>query len=209
MAMAELPRKEREKLQHKKEILTIALKLFSDRGFHNVSMQEIAEESEFSVGTLYNFFESKESLFAALMRSCANRVSDILMPILEEKTDERLKISNYIKAHKQIIEDHAPSIRLYLSQDVPSVLTVRPNVEPETDVVRDAIHQKLSDVFTLGIEKGIFRHVDPWIATLSLSATLESFVFAVIKSPGQISVEDGISRIEEVFFNGSLRNSGT
>ena len=71
MAMAELPRKEREKLQHKEEILTVALKLFSDRGFHNVSMQEIAEESEFSVGTLYKFFESKESLFAALMKSCA------------------------------------------------------------------------------------------------------------------------------------------
>jgi hypothetical protein len=143
------------------------------------------------------------------MKSCANMVSDILMPILEEKTDERLKISNYIKAHKQIIEDHAPSIRLYLSQNVPSALTVRPNVEPETDVVRDAIHQKLSDVFTLGMRKGIFRDIEPWIATLSLSAMLESFVFAVIKSSEQISIEDGISKIEEIFFKGSLRHSGT
>ena len=209
MANNQLSRKEREHLRHKEEILEVALRLFSDRGFHNVSMQEIAEQSEFSVGTLYKFFESKESLFAALMKSCANRVSDILMPILEEKTDERQKISNYIKAHKQIIEDHAPPIRLYLSQNVPSALTVRTNVEPETDVVRDAIHQKLSDVFESGMRKGFFRDIDPWIATLSLSAMLESFVFVMIKTPEQISIEDGISGIEEIFFNGSLRHSGT
>ena len=209
MAETKLSRKQREHLEHKQEILETALKLFSERGFHNVSMQEIAEESEFSVGTLYNFFESKESLFRALMKSCAHRISDILMPILEAQADEREKVSNYVKAHKQIIEDHAPTIRLYLSQDIPSVLTVRPDVEPETDAVRDEIHQKLSKIFKSGIRKGIFRDINPWIATLSLSAILESFVFAVIKSPGQISVEDGLSRIEEMFFKGSLRHPGT
>lgn len=209
MAETKLSRKQREHLEHKQEILETALKLFSERGFHNVSVQEIAEESEFSVGTLYNFFESKESLFGALMKSCAHRVSEILMPILEAQADEREKVSNYVKAHKQIIEDHAPTIRLYLSQDIPSVLTVRPDVEPETDAVRDAIHQKLSKIIKSGIREGIFRDINPWIATLSLSAILESFVFAVIKSPGQISVEDGLSRIEEMFFKGSLRHPGT
>ena len=209
MAKAGLSRKERERLRHKEEILAVALKLFSEKGFHNVSMQEIAEESEFAVGTLYKFFEGKESLFAALMGSCARRISGILMPILEEEVDERQRISNYIKAHEQIIADHVPSIRLYLSQNVPSALTVRPDVEPDTDAVRDVIHQKLSVIFKSGVRKGIFKDIDPWIAALLLPAMLESFVFAVIKSPEQISVEDGLSRVEEIFFKGSLRHPGT
>lgn len=209
MAKTGLPRKEREKLRHREEILAVALRLFSDRGFHNVSMQEIAEESEFAVGTLYNFFEGKESLFAALMGSCARRISDILMPILEEKVDERQRISKYIKAHEQIITDHVPSVRLYLSQNLSSALTVRPDVEPETDAAREAIHQKLSDIFKSGMRKGIFKDTDPWIATLSLSAMLESFVFLAIKNPSRISIEDGISRIEEIFFNGSLKHPST
>ena len=209
MATASLSRKEREKLRHREEILAVALKLFSEKGFHDVSMQEIAEESEFAVGTLYKFFEGKESLFAALMGSCARRISDILMPILEEEVDERQRISNYIKAHEQIIADHVPSVRLYLSQNLSSALTVRPDVEPETDAVREAIHQKLSDIFKSGMRKGIFKDADPWIATLSLSAMLESFVFLAIKNPGRISIEDGISRIEEIFFNGSLKHPST
>jgi AcrR family transcriptional regulator len=196
MAETKLSRKQREHLEHKQEILETALKLFSELGFHNVSMQEIAEESEFSVGTLYKFFESKESLFSALIRSCGHRVSDILVPILDGKTDEKQKIVNYIEAYKQIIQDHAPSIKLYLSQNFPSALTLRADVEPETDAIREVFQEKLSDIFKSGMRKGIFKGLDPWITTLSLSAILESFVFSVIKSPGQISGEDGISRIK-------------
>ena len=207
MAEKQLSRKERERLRHRQEILETALKLFSEQGFHNVSMQEIAEKSEFSVGTLYKFFESKESLFRALIKSCAYRISDILVPILDEKTDEKQKIVNYIEAYKQIIQDHAPSIRLYLSQTLPSALTLRVNVEPETYAIREVFQEKLSDIFKSGMRKGIFKDIEPWIATLSLSMTLELFVFAVIKRPGQISIEDGISRIKELFFTGIVKSS--
>jgi AcrR family transcriptional regulator len=189
MAETKLSRKQREHLEHKQEILETALKLL-----------------EFSVGTLYNFFESKESLFSALIRSCAHRISDILVPILDEKTDEKQKIVNYIEAYKQIIQDHAPSIKLYLSQNFPSALTLRADVEPETDAIREVFQEKLSDIFKSGMRKGIFKGLDPWITTLSLSTILESFVFSVIKSPGQISVEDGISRIKELFFTGIAKS---
>jgi len=205
MANAGLSRKEREKLRHKEEILATALKLFSDKGFHNVSMQQVAEESEFAVGTLYKFFESKEALFAELIGSCARRISDILIPILDDSVDEKQKIVNYIEAHKQIIEDNAPSIRLYLSQNLPSALTLRPDVEPETDRVREVVQQKLSDIFKSGMHKGIFKSFDPSITALSLSAILESFVFLVIKSSVEISIEDGISRIEKLLFEGILK----
>jgi len=205
MTKASLSRKEREKLRHKKEILATALKLFSDKGFHNVSMQQVAEESEFAVGTLYKFFESKEALFAELIGSCARRISDILIPILDDSVDEKQKIVNYIEAHKQIIEDNAPSIRLYLSQNLPSALTLRPDVEPETDRVREVVQQKLSDIFKSGMHKGIFKSFDPSITALSLSAILESFVFSAIKSSVEISIEDGISKIEKLFFEGILK----
>ena len=201
-----LSRKEREKLRHKGEILSVALKLFSDKGFYNVSMNEIAEESEFSVGTLYKFFDSKESLFSALIGSCAKRVFDILIPILDEKVGEKQKVVNYIKAHRQIIEENEPSIRLYLSQNVPSASTLRPDVDSETNAVREAIQQRLSDIFESGMHKGVFKDFDPWMMTLSLSAILEGFVFSVIKSPGKILIDDGLSGIEELFFEGIVKS---
>src|SRR5660397_90232 len=51
----ELPRREREKLAQRQEMLAAALDLFSKKGYRNVSMHEIAEKAEFAVGTLYKF----------------------------------------------------------------------------------------------------------------------------------------------------------
>ena len=52
MNKTKLSRREREKIRHKEEILEAALMLFSEKGFQNVSMQEIAKASEFGIGTL-------------------------------------------------------------------------------------------------------------------------------------------------------------
>ncbi|MBN2209490.1 MAG: TetR/AcrR family transcriptional regulator [Candidatus Coatesbacteria bacterium] len=60
-------RKEREVAWRKAEIVKAAAQLFVSKGYEATSLQEIAEASEFSVGTLYNFFENKEDLYFAVL----------------------------------------------------------------------------------------------------------------------------------------------
>ena len=47
MGEKNLSRRERERLRQSREILAAALALFSERGYHSVSMHEIAEKAEF------------------------------------------------------------------------------------------------------------------------------------------------------------------
>jgi AcrR family transcriptional regulator len=63
----QLCRKEREYLQHRDEILQAAEKLFAEIGYHNTSMDMIAEKAEFSKGSLYNYFKNKEYLFFCML----------------------------------------------------------------------------------------------------------------------------------------------
>lgn len=62
-----LSRREREKLWQRRQMLDAAIELFSERGYHNVSMHQIAERLEFAIGTLYKFFKNKEDLYRALV----------------------------------------------------------------------------------------------------------------------------------------------
>lgn len=60
MGLKAKSRRERLKSDNRSQILKTAQELFSIHGFHDVSMHLIAEESGFSIGTLYNFFKDEE-----------------------------------------------------------------------------------------------------------------------------------------------------
>lgn len=59
-------RKERQKNEMREAILSAALRLFTDKGFENVTMRNIADEIEYSVGTIYLYFGDKDEIFYEL-----------------------------------------------------------------------------------------------------------------------------------------------
>ncbi len=64
-----LPRKERERLAHRREIIGAAERVFARNGHRGSTVEQIAQEAEFAVGTLYNFFKSKEELYEEVLAS--------------------------------------------------------------------------------------------------------------------------------------------
>lgn len=65
----EISRREREQQERENYIIAKSIELFCEHGFENVSMDQIAKESEFTKRTIYRYFETKEDLyFAAALR---------------------------------------------------------------------------------------------------------------------------------------------
>lgn len=61
----ELSRREREQQERENYIVSKSIQLFCEYGFENVSMDQIAKESEFTKRTVYRYFQSKEDLYFA------------------------------------------------------------------------------------------------------------------------------------------------
>lgn len=59
-------RKRRQKAEMRDAILKAALNLFSSEGYDNVTMRKIADEIEFSVGTIYLYFKDRDEIFFEL-----------------------------------------------------------------------------------------------------------------------------------------------
>ena len=53
-----LSRQERALSWRRDQVLECAERVFSEKGFHEATMQEIAEEAEYATGTLYTLFEN-------------------------------------------------------------------------------------------------------------------------------------------------------
>jgi AcrR family transcriptional regulator len=60
-------RREREKQERRRSILQAARETFFENGFHHATVDSVAERAEVSKGTVYLYFESKETLLAHLL----------------------------------------------------------------------------------------------------------------------------------------------
>lgn len=71
-------RRAREKIQRREEILETTRRLFHERGFLNVTMSEIAETAEVSIGTLYLYFKNKEDIYAGLACLGSQKIDEMV-----------------------------------------------------------------------------------------------------------------------------------
>jgi TetR/AcrR family transcriptional regulator len=198
-------RRQRERQQHRTEIVEAAMKLFSEKGFHNVSMQEIAVEAEFATGTIYNFFESKEALYREIMDAVAQNVLSLVTPILEGDTDEKEKIAGFVQASIHVFRENSAAIRLFLRANQGSLATVGATRFSEKGVkVHETIQTMLRQVFASGVRKGVFRAVDPRVAALALDAAVRTVVFSAAEDTEDDALEQRVASIEELFFRGIL-----
>jgi AcrR family transcriptional regulator len=68
--------RERKKAQTRQTIADTALRLFTERGFDQVTVAEVAREAEVSEATLFNYFPTKEDLLFSRMGAYEARLVD-------------------------------------------------------------------------------------------------------------------------------------
>ena len=69
-----LPRKQREFQQREQLILDTAQNMLHEHGYAQLTMERIAEAVEYSKGTIYNHFSSKEDLVCSLCCRCVSNL---------------------------------------------------------------------------------------------------------------------------------------
>ncbi len=198
-----LSRREREKLRQRQEILDAALELFSEKGYHNVSMHEIAEKAEFAIGTLYNFFKNKEDLYKTLIIEQANRFHEALTKAVEEVDDEIEKLRNYVKAKSTVFMENVRVIRLYFAETRGASFNIKAGLDNE---IRKRYHEflhTLAAIFESGIEKKRFRKIaDPYHLAVALDSLCNSFLFLWLEAPEEHPYPDDPDAILNILFMG-------
>ncbi len=71
-----LPRHERKKLQTRERIFRAALKLFTEQGLAATTVDQITAAADVAKGTFFNYFRSKEQVFAVLIEIQLGKVAE-------------------------------------------------------------------------------------------------------------------------------------
>ncbi len=71
------------------KIFEASFRLFTMKGYQQVTMKMIAQEAGLSVGTLYNYFLNKQDLFLNVFRQSLEQTYAILDKMLEQGKEDR------------------------------------------------------------------------------------------------------------------------
>ena len=202
--MERLPRKERERQRRQGEFLATAEEVFSRKGFHSTTIQEISEKSEFAVGSIYHMFRNKDEIYAALLRMRMEEYLCLLEDKIKDCQDPAEKIRTLIEMKFRFFSEHKPFLRLYLDTTIGANDNVRSSGVEQLIERHEGHLLFLAAIFEEGINKKLFSGIDPIGMALAMEGMVRSFITYMIRHE-----EDGVplpefSTIREILLQGIL-----
>jgi TetR/AcrR family transcriptional regulator len=198
-----LPRREREKARQRQEILAVALDLFSQKGYHQVSIHEIAQKSEFAIGTLYKFFKNKEDLYKTLMLELADKFKAALQEVLEAKGDEIEKLRSYVKVKGEVFRANISVIRLYFAEAQGASFNFRAGLDSKIHEVQKDVLKSLTAVFASGMKRNRFKRIaEPSLLAVALDGITRDFLLLWLESPERHPYPEDPDVILNIIFQG-------
>jgi AcrR family transcriptional regulator len=161
--------------QRRSEILEAALHLFSSKGFHDTTMEEVANAAGVAKGTIYLYFQSKEHLLLALKRDFMQGLTDAVANIVADAIEqlEGGKGTDY----RDIIDDIFDSVVEYHTTRRDAVeVVVRQS--PSPDLVNEALELErdylglITSAFKTGMEYGLVHTEDPEMTAHLITAAI-------------------------------------
>jgi len=178
MATKESLREQRRQVHQelsRAQLLDAAEEVFGRKGFHATTLKEIAELADFSVGSVYTFFDNKDDLYASVW---LRRGAEFL-PAFERLVagiDDGLRgLMDIARYEIGFFRDRPAFSRLYIGSTT-SVLPIAAAVAPPAVAENAARVLALqADVIARGQHEGVIRDGDPHALARLFSAMVQAF----------------------------------
>ena len=156
-------RKEREKERRRQQIMIAAKRVFYNKGFAKVTMEDIAREAELSPGTLYLYFKSKDELCASLSLRILQYLNIRLRHVSTEKElDGQQKLEALKDAIIDVYEfDPLILVNLFRLQSSETLKNLSPQLIADIKELFNSSLGAMSNIFNEGINKGVIIDKKP------------------------------------------------
>lgn len=98
------------------EMVEVAARLFSERGYHGTSMQHMAEALGLLRGSLYAHIGSKEELLFEVVDRGADRFLDRARHALEDGSDAPTRLTALLVGHIETAIEHLEAATVFLNE---------------------------------------------------------------------------------------------
>jgi len=200
--MEKSERKEREFHLRREDILKEAERVFAAKGFYRSTVMEIAEASGFAVGTIYQYFGSKEELFSSLVTEKLDILYGGVRSAVSGKNNALEKIKALVEANFLFVENNVSFCNIFIRRGSASLAEGTADLREK--MIADYLeHVKFIEaVITEGVKSGILKQQDPRLMAFVLAGMINSFVLSWMKTPERGCLCGLADTLHAIFFEG-------
>lgn len=141
----------------RRQLLDAAVKVMGRKGFHQMSMQDLAAEAKVSVGLIYKYFGGKEDLLLATIVRIQDAFRDQLGPVMAAAGDDATaQLTAGIRRYIEIVDENLDAVVLTYRESRTLDAAGRAQIK-ELEIATAA---PLRAAIEKGIADGIFHDAD-------------------------------------------------
>lgn len=106
--------------ERKSQLLDLAIDLFGDRSYEEISIDEFAKQGGISKGLLYHYFPSKRALYVAAVKHAADRLLQETKVEQSSRPGRHDALRQGLAAYLRYVEEHAAAYAFLLRSGVGS-----------------------------------------------------------------------------------------
>jgi AcrR family transcriptional regulator len=198
-----MPRVVKHKDVRRAEVLDQALALFLERGYENVSLNDLLAATGTAKGAFYHYFPSKEALVTALAERSAAEAFEVLRPVFEQPGKNALERLN---------AGLAASYQVKMAMGAPEQIAAMASLlKPHNQILfarivaiwEDLFRPVLTEVITQGVHEGVFDTFDPeGVGDMiqGFAAAMQTNLVKVLDAPDakarRKAVDDAVTRLK-------------
>nr|CAA6812374.1 MAG: Transcriptional regulator, TetR family [uncultured Thiotrichaceae bacterium] len=181
-------------------ILSAALDLFVDNGYHKVSIHHIQQQANVSIGSIYNHFGGKEGIASALYKHILKEIEQVVDDAVKAETSPTLQckhlindLFNYTETHRNIIAFvfHAKHVEFL----------------PEEPHACDSIpFVKMRGIIRRGIDCGELQGSDTYVVASAIFGGAIRMIQLRLENNLLQPLPSYLDELMEVTFGGARRN---
>jgi AcrR family transcriptional regulator len=174
-------------------ILAVTAQSLRTNGYHNTSLEEIAEALDLTKASLYHYFDSKEALVFQCLENCAREVSERLRAIEQRPGTHVERLRALILEQLDILHrDYSDMVPMFVYPvDWPA------DIRCAVDQWRHEHDEIFRRVVDAGVDAGEFLVSDPRTARLCLHGALNN-TLAWLHTEGNGSGAHALDAIADV-----------
>ena len=190
-----IPLTKEQQARRRREIFHQVVNVFVKKGFHETSMQEIAQAAGLGKSTLYDYFKTKDEVLIYFFE-------DQLTNMTEEAQKIALQNLSADKRLRQITEKYLESLQanknlfLKLMQESQRLkLESQKQVQEKRHAYQDLVRALIDE----GIREGVFRKVNSLLAARLLISGISTVIYGS-RSTG--TPQEMLKETLDIFFKG-------